>query len=387
MRRIILWLAAIALVFFALTHLTGNAHLFRGLRYTYLIGRDAPEIDDRTFFPYATIPAVAPRLWPKSARYGKVSLDPAQEDRLNALYSAAFVVIHQDSLLFERYFGDWTEDSTMNAFSIAKSYVSLLTGMALEEGRIRSVDQPVGDFLPEFKEGCHKEITLGHLLTMSTGLDWDEKPNPIGENAKGYYGDNVRELSLSLPCKEPPGQRFEYISGSTQIMGEVLEAVYGRDLDDLMREKIWTPLQAEHTAYWGKDRVEGDLKHFCCLYATARDFARLGQVYLDSGRWNGRQIVPVEYWQASITPAAILDKDGPNRRYGYYWWLAELEGEPIYYARGFHGQYVVVIPDERLVLVRMGMKREEVHATGHPTDVFEWIAIALSLASQVGGPS
>jgi CubicO group peptidase (beta-lactamase class C family) len=88
----------------------------------------------------------------------------------------------------------------------------------------------------------------------------------------------------------------------------------------------------------------------------------------------------VEYWQASITPAAIQDKDGPNQRYGYYWWLAELDGKPIQYARGFHGQYVVVIPHERLVLVRMGMKREEVTPSGHPKDVFEWIAIARSLA-------
>ncbi|MCW5899702.1 MAG: serine hydrolase [Flavobacteriales bacterium] len=381
MRRIFLWLAAIVLAFFALVHLTGNAHLFRGLRYTYLIGRDAPEIDDRSFFPYATIPADAPRPWPKSVRYGGVDLDAAQEDRLKALYSAAFVVVHHDSLLFERYFDGWAEDSTMNAFSIAKSYVSILVGMAMDEGVIQSVFQPVGDFLPEFKEGCRAKINLWHLLTMSTGLDWNEKPNPFGENAKGYYGRNVRELSMSLPCTEAPGKRFEYISGSTQIMGEVLEAAYGRDLDRLVREKIWAPLQAEHTAYWGKDRPDGDLKHFCCLYATARDFARLGQLYLDSGRWNGRQIVPLEYWQASITPAAIMDKDGPNRRYGYYWWLAELDGEPIWYARGFHGQYVVVVPHERLVLVRMGMKREEVHATGHPTDVFEWVAIARVLAS------
>lgn len=390
MRRLVHLLIVFCLLVVALiglAHLTGNEHMVRGLRYTWLMGRDAPEIDDRSFMPYATIHAVAPRPWPKSARYGKVDLHAAQEDRLKALYSAAFVVVHDDSLLFEHYFDGWAADSTMNAFSVAKSYVSVLTGIAMGEGHIASVFDPVWKYLPEFSEGCKRKLTLHHLLTMGTGLAWDEKPNPFSENAKGYYGRNVRELSLSLPCKEAPGQRFEYISGNTQIMGEVLEAAYGSDLDDLVREKIWTPLQAEHTAYWGKDREDGDLKHFCCLYATVRDFARIGQLYLDSGRWNGRRIVPLEYWQASITPAAIMDKDGPNRRYGYYWWLAELDGEPIWYARGFHGQYVVVIPHERLVLVRMGMKREEVHATGHPTDVFEWIAIARSLASQAGGPS
>lgn len=378
--RLVLGLLLLVVLLIAAAYLSGNEHLIRGARYTYLMGRKGPEIDDRNFFPQVAIAAEAPRPWPQAQRYGSLQLTPEQELRLKELHSAAFVVIQNDSLLFEQYFDDWAADSTMNSFSIAKSYVSILTGIAMGEGRIQSVFQPVGDFLPEFKEGCYKDITLWHLLTMSSGLDWNEKANPFGENAKGYYGHHVRDLSLSLACKEEPGKRFEYISGSTQIMGEVLEAIYGRDLNELMQEKLWTPLQAEHTAYWGKDREDGDLKHFCCLYATARDFARLGQLYLDSGRWNGRQIVPIDYWEASLTPAAILDKEEPNKRYGYYWWLAELDGKPIYYARGFHGQYVVIIPHERLVLVRMGMKREEITPGGHPKDVFEWIAIAQSLA-------
>ena len=179
-----------------------------------------------------------------------------------------------------------------------------------------------------------------------------------------------------------PGTELDYISGATQIMAEVLEAAYGRQLDELVREKIWTPLGCEHPAYWGKDRADGDFKAFCCLYATARDFGRIGQLYLDSGMWNGRQIVPRDYWQASITPAKVMDKGKPNDRYGYFWWLAELDGRPIHYARGFHGEYVVVIPHERLVMVRTGMMREEVNDTGHPTDVFKWIAIARELTKR-----
>jgi CubicO group peptidase (beta-lactamase class C family) len=184
------------------------------------------------------------------------------------------------------------------------------------------------------------------------------------------------------PCREEPGKELDYISGSTQIMAEVLEAAYGKPLDELVREKIWTPLGCEHDAYWGKDREEGDFKAFCCLYATARDFGRIGQLYLDSGMWRGRQLLPREYWQASITPAAIQDKGAPNKRYGYFWWLAEVDGKPIHYCRGFHGEYVVVIPHEDLVLVRTGMKREEVNATGHPQDVFQWIDIARELAAR-----
>jgi CubicO group peptidase (beta-lactamase class C family) len=113
----------------------------------------------------------------------------------------------------------------------------------------------------------------------------------------------------------------------------------------------------------------------------------LGQLYLDGGRWKGREIIPETFWKESITPAPIMDGGRPNDRYGYYWWLAELDGRPIQYARGFHGEYVVVIPEERLVMVRTGMKREEVNAEGHPGDVFEWIRIARELAAgHPGGP-
>ncbi|MEO8590293.1 MAG: serine hydrolase [Flavobacteriales bacterium] len=381
--RFILWFAAIVVLLISVLYITGNDHLVRGVRYTYLIGRNGPEIDDRGFFPYTTIRAEDPQPWPQGARYGKLKLSPAQEKELRELYSVGFAVFQDDSLIFEQYWSGWDADSVSNSFSVAKSYISVLTGIAMKEGVIDNVFQPVADFLPEFKDECHSKITLWNLLTMSTGLDWSESgKDPFSDNAKGYYGTQVRELSLAQPCRDESGKEFDYISGSTQIMAEVLEAAYGRPLDDLVREKIWGPLGCEHDAYWGKDRADGDFKAFCCLYATARDFGRIGQLYLDSGMWKGKRILPVEYWQASITPAALDDKGSRNQRYGYYWWLAEVDGEPIQYCRGFHGEYVVVIPSERLVFVRTGMKREEVNATGHPTDVFKWIAIARELAAR-----
>lgn len=381
LKKFLLWLIGIIALLIALAYATGNGHIPRGVRYTYLIGRTSPEIDDRDFFPYSTIPATDPQPWPMGARYGKLSLSQEQEKELKDLHSVGFAVWQHDSLIFEQYWNGWHADSVSNSFSVAKSYISVLTGIAMGEGRINSVFQPVGDFLPEFKEGCRARINLWHVLTMSTGLDWSESgKDPFSDNAKGYYGTNVRELALTQPCRDEPGKELDYISGATQIMAEVLEAVYGKPLDELVREKVWGPLGCEHDAYWGKDREDGDFKAFCCLYATARDFGRIGQLYLDSGMWRGRQIVPREYWHASITPARLTDKGQPNKRYGYFWWLAELDGMPIHYCRGFHGEYVVVIPHERLVFVRTGMKREEVNATGHPTDVFKWIAIARDLA-------
>ncbi len=384
LRKLVLWLLGLIAVLVVLAYLTGNGHLPRGVWYTYLRGRNGPEIDDRDFFPSSRIPADAPQPWAHGTRYGKLHLSAEEEATLAKNSTVGFVVVQNDSLIHEQYWNGWNGDSVSNSFSVAKSYVSVLTGIALKEGRIKSVFQPVGDFLPEFNsDTCHQHIQLYHLLTMSTGLDWSESgADPFSDNAKGYYGTNVRALSFDQPCKQRPGVEFDYISGSTQIMAEVLEKAYGKDLDVLTQEKLWAPLGCEHPAFWGKDRSDGDFKAFCCLYATARDFARIGQLYLDSGQWKGREIVPREYWQASITPAPVLDHGKTNERYGYYWWLMKLDGRPVYYCRGFHGEYVVVVPHERLVMVRTGMKWEEKNAEGHPQDVMDYIAIARALAKR-----
>jgi CubicO group peptidase (beta-lactamase class C family) len=381
--KLILVPVLFGLMLVALAFATGNDHLVRGMRYTYLIGRSSPEIDDRDFFPSSRITATSPSPWPKGSRYGSLALTPEQEARLTELHSVGFVLVQNDSLIFEQYWNGWHADSVLNSFSVAKSYISVLTGIALKEGVLDDLHRKVGEYLPEFASGCRAEITLWHLLTMSTGLDWSESgADPFSDNARGYYGSNVRKLSLEQPCRTAPGIEFDYISGATQVMAAVLETAYGLPLDRLVHEKIWTPLGAESDAWWGKDREEGDFKAFCCLYATNRDFARLGQLYLDSGRWQGREIISREYWQQSITPAPLQDGGRPNDRYGYYWWLASVDGQPVHYARGFHGEYVVVLPRERLVMVRTGMEREEVNESGHPTDVFEWIAIARSLAGE-----
>ena len=383
--KILLWFVGILAMLVALCYITGNGHIVKGVRYTYLMGRSGPEIDDRNFFPYGAIPADAPQPWPKSARYGKLSLTDEQVVALQKLNTVGFVVIQNDSLIFEDYYEGWQDDSVSNSFSVAKSYISLLTGIAMQEGKITDLHKPVGRYLPEFDalDPCHKKITLWNLLTMSTGLDWSESGrSPFSDNARGYYGTNVSKLAMDQPCREEPGVEFDYISGSTQIMSDVLQKIYNKPLNELVREKIWKPLGAEHTAYWGKDREDGDFKAFCCLYATARDFGRIGQLWLDSGKWNGHRIIPVDYWRESITPADLMDKGEPNARYGLYWWLATVDGMPMYYCRAFHGAYVVVIPQERLIMVRTGMKWEIHNDVGHPHDVFDYTEIARALADE-----
>jgi CubicO group peptidase (beta-lactamase class C family) len=380
-------MAALIGVLIAVAYATGNDHLIRGLRFTYLIGRKGPQIDDRHLLPTTRIKATDPQPWPQGSRYGKLEFTADQEHKLNELHSVGFVIVQDDSLIFEKYWEGWGPDSVVNSFSVAKSHLGLLTGIALKEGVIKSLDQKVGDLLPEFNQGCHAEISIWHLLTMSAGLDWSESSaDPFSDNAKAYYGHSVRKLSLEQPCRTTPGQEFDYISGATQILAEALEKAYGTTLDQLVEVKIWGSLGAEHDAWWGLDDEGGDLKAFCCLYATNRDFARLGQVYLDSGMWRGRQIIDRDYWHRSIRPAPLRDRDRENRRYGLHWWIAEFDGRPIHYARGINGQYVIVIPHDKLVVVRTGMERGSVNDDGHPVDLFEWIRIAMEVASDSGGP-
>ena len=381
--KFILWIIAILIVLIALLEVTGNGHIVSGLRFTYLIGRSGPEIDDRNFFPFDTIATGTPQPWPTSKQYGQLALSDEQVRTLAQWHTVGFVVIKDDSLLFEEYFNGWRDDSVSNSFSMAKSWVSVLTGIALKEGKINNLHTPVGQYLPEFDaiDPCHKDITLWNLLTMSTGLDWSESgANPFSDNAKGYYGKHVRKLAMDQPCREAPGKEFDYISGSTQIMADVLQKLYGTPLNKLVEEKLWKPLGAEHTAYWGKDRKDGDFKAFCCLYATARDFARIGQLWLDSGEWKGTRIVPLDYWKESITPAPLMDDRKPNQRHGFYWWLGSVDSMPFYYCRGFRGEYTVVLPQEHLVMVRTGMIHEDRTPDLVPEDVLAYIGVARELA-------
>ena len=228
-------------VLISIAFITGNEHLIRGVRYTYL--RTSPEIDDRDFFPSVRIPASDPRLWPIASRYHEIQLDPDQKSILEDLKTAGFLIVKDDSLLFEYYGEGWIADSVVNSFSVAKSYIGLLTGIALKEGVIGDLQQKVGEFIPEFSSDCYSAITLENLLTMSTGLEWSETgKGAFDDDAKAYYGHQVRKLSLDQPCAGEPGKNFSYSSGSTQIMAEVLEEAYGKQLDQLVQETLGNEL-------------------------------------------------------------------------------------------------------------------------------------------------
>ncbi|NDK57101.1 serine hydrolase domain-containing protein [Pontibacter fetidus] len=353
----------------AWVHMADKNYVYKALVYNFA------DIDDNLIFDQRTIDAPAKaQHWPLAANYNKVTFPERLQSLHQQLESVAFLVIHKDSILYEQYWDGYSDKSKSNSFSMAKSIVSMLVGAALRDGVIKSIDQPVADFLPSFKEGAKQKITIKHLLTMSSGLNWDESyANPLSVTTEAYYGTNLKKVIKRLEAVEEPGQTFSYKSGDTQILGMVVEAATRKSLSQYAEEKLWKPLGAEHDAEWSVDNPTGTEKAYCCFFSNARDFARIGKLYLQNGIWNSDTIVDPAYVRVSITPNGLPTETGEPADYGYQWWLLpNYKGQNIFYARGILGQYIIVIPEKELVIVRLGKQRDE-KINNHPSEVLAMI--------------
>jgi CubicO group peptidase (beta-lactamase class C family) len=268
-----------------------------------------------------------------------------------------------------------------NSFSMAKSWISTLVGAAIQDGKIESVEQKVSDFIPAFSEGENAKITIKHLLTMSSGLNWNEDYyNPIGQTAEAYYGNDLRGLVLDLKSINPPGKVFRYHSSCSQLLAFIVEAATGKTISEYASEKLWKPMGAKHPALWNTDKKNGDEKAFCCINSNARDFARLGKLYMHNGNWSGLQIIDSSYIKESTSAARLVDEDGnKNINYGYQFWLAKRKGLDIYYARGLWGQYVICIPEKEMIVVRLGRNYGNYLADGHHDDFYAFVDAALEM--------
>ena len=291
------------------------------------------------------------------------------------------MVVKNDSLLHEEYWESYSEHSLVNSFSMAKSINAILIGCALKEGLIKSLDQDVSDFLPEFKTGEKSKITIKHLLTMSSGIDFKEDYiSPFAWPAEAYYGDDVNGLTLKAKVKTPPGKTWYYKGGDAQLLGMILKKVTGKNIADYASEKLWKPIGAEDKAFWSLDKDNGIEKVSCCFYTNARDFARIAKLYMNYGNWNGKQIVDSDYVKASVTAANLIDRAGiQNDKYGYQWWLMKYREHPIFYMRGIRGQYVFAIPDLKMIVVRLGHKRAPKTGDELPADVFYYLDAAMGM--------
>lgn len=278
----------------------------------------------------------------------KVPFDTFLEDNK----TVAFLIIQNDTIQYENYWKKYDESSIIPSFSMAKSITSILIGCAIDEGLILSVDEPVTKYIPELKENGFDSVKIEHLLQMTAGLDYNESYfNPFGDAATFYYGTRLRKAVEKMKLKTAPGEDFEYVSGSTQLLGVVLErALKTKTITSYLEEKIWIPLEMEYDASWSLDRKkEGLEKTFCCINARARDFAKIGRLYMNKGNWNGKQIVSEEW----VTRSTMVDTaNGSAWYYQYQWWLPTKNGD--FMAQGILGQYIYVYPEKNLVIVRMG---------------------------------
>ena len=381
--RFIKWLV-IALILVSLgLWVTGHGYVLRAVTMTYLVGQSGPGIDEKDSFFNDTIRSVEDKIaWGEHPQLGQVTITDALKEKIESIRTVGFLVIKNNKLLYENYWGDFDERHSTNSFSAVKSLVSLLIGIAVEEGHIGSIDDKVGDYLHGFNQNGKEAITIRHLLTMSSGLNWSESgANPFSNNAEAYYGKDLDGLINGLKAISPPGVEFKYQSGNTQILGFILEAATGQPIAEYTERAVWGKIGAEHDAYWNLDDENGKAKAFCCFYATPRDYAKLGQLVVDRGSWGGQQVVPADYIDACFVPADIDDNGKPLARYGLHWWVLNYNGLDVFYARGISGQYVIAIPSEEIVIVRTGWKREKVDDTGHPADIYYYLDAAIELTN------
>jgi CubicO group peptidase (beta-lactamase class C family) len=301
---------------------------------------------------------------------------------VDSMETTAFLVFKNDSLLFEKYFEGTDVETTSNSFSMAKSFTSILIGKAIDEGYIKSVDQKVGDFIPEYANGPDAQLTIKHLLQMTSGIPFGESySSPFGYMARAYYGKDLKEETFAYHVEKEPGTFWIYEGGNTVLLGLILEKATGRTVSDYFFEKIWSCIGAEYNTYWNLDKRKGLAKTYTGVYATARDYARIGKLYMHDGVWDNDTVISPEFVRASLSPCNIPDSTGkPATWYGYQWWLGEHRGSPLFSARGMRGQYIVVLPEEKLMFVRIGHQQSKERVSNMPIDLFRYLDIAKQLA-------
>lgn len=339
------------LLIVAALYITDYDYILKGVRVVYMTGHTTAYIDDHPHFENAMVVTSTPQPWPQHNAYNTVTPSEQLQQVHEDLGTVAFVVIKNDSLLYEKYAQDYSAASQTNSFSMAKSITSAMLGKAISNGFIKSSKQPVGDFYSAFKDS---KMTVGDLSSMASGLNWQESyTSPFSITARSYYDDDLAETILNLKVIEEPGQAFKYLSGNTQLLGMVIQKATGKPLAQYLSEEFWQPMGMEQTALWQLDDKENKLaKTYCCIASNARDFARFGKLYKDGGVWNGKQLIPADFVAQSIAPRFT---DG--QEYGYGFWLSNHRDKEIFVMRGILGQYVITIPEDNLIIVRLGHQR------------------------------
>ena len=377
LKRLLKFLIIIVVLTIAVLYITDTDYLLKAVRTIYAKGHTTAYLEDYKEFDNQIIENDAPLPWPNHVDYNKAT----ETERLNEINkingSIAFVIIKNDSIWFENYYDGFNEDSKSNSFSMAKSYVSGLMGKAIMEGYIKGLDQPVCDFIPEYCDGLAAKMTVGDLSSMSSGTNWDERYySPFSITTRAYFDDDLEKVVTGLKVVREPGKGFKYASGDTQMLALLIERATGKKLYDYLTESFWKPLGSENPTLWQLDSEDHDLvKAYCCIASNAKDFARFGKLFKDHGKWNGEQILDSAFVAKSITP-----RFPESPQYGYGWWLKDVGDKHFFMMRGHLGQYVIVEPNDNVIIVRLGHSKGPGDAIASFTpDITDYIKEAYNM--------
>ena len=265
--------------------------------------------------------------------------------------AAALIVVHDGKVRLERYGLDFDANGRWTSFSVAKSITSTLVGAALKDGHIRSMDDKVSDYIPEMKGSAYDDVSIRQLLTMTSGVKWNEDYGDPNSDVARFNNhqpepgvDALVSYMRKLPREVPPGTRWLYSTGETNLVGILLNRAIKKPLAAYLSEKIWVPAGMEQKATWILSKTGQEISG-CCIQAASRDFARFGQFILNGAAVGGQSIVPDGWLEQATTTRVPIGQ--PGRGYGYQWWTYD---SGAFTARGIFGQGIFIDPQRKLVI-------------------------------------
>jgi len=327
----------------------GYGYLFRGIALSYLKGYNSANIYDGQDFETRKISnGSSTSMLPHCVNYNSIKLSADLQIMLDETGSTSFLVLKNDSIAIENYYLNHKDSTLSNSFSMAKTITTLLVQMAIEEGKIPSWETNAKTYLPWLEGQYASELTLRDLSAMTAGLNWSESYyNPFSITAEAYYGRELEKTMHKVQVVSKPGVNFKYQSGATQLLGICLREAVKMPIATYAAEKLWKPLGTEYAATWHTDKKEGLELTYCCFNAATRDFARMGAMVLHYGTYNNHHFVDSAF-------VATMMKERTDPVYGQAMWLGKTGQTDWAMFQGTLGQYIIVVPSKKLVIVRTG---------------------------------
>ena len=273
---------------------------------------------------------------------------------MTAYRVSGVLVLKDGKIVLERYGLGRKPTDRWTSFSVAKSVTSTLVGAAIQDGKIKGLGAPVTDYIPELKGSAYDGVTVRQMLMMSSGVKWNEDyvdPNSdvaqAGTKVLEPGVDPIVSYLRKLPRANPPGTKFNYNTGETDLVGILVSNAVGKPLATYASEKIWKPYGMERDAVWMTD-LAGHERGGCCISMTLRDYGRVGQFILDGGKAGGKQVVPAGWTKEATARQIDNDSNDPGAGYGYFWWIRSADR---YDAVGIFGQAIATFPKDRVIVV------------------------------------